>query len=409
MVTRSPGHATSGGFGYIGRAHHVPRTSLRDTLRYFEIDEPPEAQAPLDYWDREQSPLYLLAARGIGGWLDFLLALPTRAIADRSDEGDAARADPISLAHHSYLEATLTLGDSIAAGIAGHARAATALIRPFVEHAVTEVYVNRQEGDERLHRYLAYLRGAGHRPRFGMMLDEIFQEDGFRLIASFREQVEAVYSASSSPLHVPTVDDSGLELRDGNRARSTPGEMTFWLGTLGIAVHRMLVLMAVRYPMALFPVDVVARFGYGGPVGMLVDDVISKGIADGIGIRHASALREMLKDDPSVSGILEWYANFPTLSEEEIEADWERFAASHEQSAESFRGAPAEARSSLMRASFGGIVWALDRIAAARYVTAGPDLDLDEVLGSEVLATELRPYYGRSTRPQSDAGAGREA
>jgi hypothetical protein len=239
-----------------------------------------------------------------------------------------------------------------------------------------------------------------------MMLDEVFQEDRFRDIASFRNQVDAVYSASSSLLHVPTVDDSGLEMRDGNRARSTPAEMTFWVGSLGLAVHRMVVLMAVRYPMALFPVDVISRFGYGGPIGILVDEVVSEGVADGLGPRHARALREMLNADPYVTGILEWYGAFPSLSADEIDADWERFAASYDHSAATFRGAPPEVRAALMRASLGGMIWALDRIAAGRYVTVGPDLDLDQALKHEILARELRPYY-RASPSQPDEASNR--
>ena len=385
-------------FSYIGRSQHVARRSLRDLFAYFEIDEPPQAKPMLDYWDDEQSPFYLLAVRAIGGWVDFLPALPTRVITDRTTEDGEAAADPIALAHHAYFEATLALGDSLAAGCGGHARAALALLRPFLEFAVTEVYVNEQNEEDRLHRFLVYLRGAGHRPRFGSMVDEIFDEPRFASIASYKELVKLIYSGVSSWLHVPSVADSGLDMRGGNAARSTVGESTYWLLILGFAVQRMLVLMVLRYPLSLFPVDVARRFGYGGPLGVVVDDVTSASIADGLGARHAAALRAWLDDDPDVTSILQWVAGQPALSDAEIDEDWERYAASHD-NAGGYRSVPKEGRAAMQRASLGGMAWALDRAAASRYVADEPDIDPIDALGRDILATELRYYYEKPGGP----------
>lgn len=384
-------------FGYLGRSHHVSRTSLRELFPYFRIEEPPQAKPMLDYFDQEQSAMYLHAVGAIGGWLDFLPALPTRAIPDRSTNDSEALHDPIALAHHAYFEATLALGDSLAAGCGGHARAGLALLRPFVEFAVTEVYVNEQEDEARLHDFLTYLRGSGHRPRFRTMLDEIFAEERFATVRSYRALVDLIYAGVSSWLHVPTVADSGLDMRAGNTVRSTVGETVYWMSILGIAVQRMLALMVLRYPMVLFPVDRIRRFGYGGPVGLVVDEPTSASILEGLGERHADALRGWLADDPEVTSIRDWVDSYPELSDEEIEADWERFA-SGQSDPDQYRATPKDGRAAMQVAAMGGMAWALDRVAASRYLAVEADLDPEEVFKKDILATELRPYYRRAAQ-----------
>jgi hypothetical protein len=147
----NPFHLPTGQFSYIGRSHHTERASLREVLRYFGIEESSYAKQLIDYWDRDRSDLYLLAVRSIAAWLDFLPALSTRVILDRDAPLEEKSTDAISLQHHAYFEATMTLGDSVAAGLAGHPRAAVALIRPFLELATAEVFVNEPEGEDRLH------------------------------------------------------------------------------------------------------------------------------------------------------------------------------------------------------------------------------------------------------------------
>jgi hypothetical protein len=306
-------HLPTGQFSYIGRSHHKERHSLREILPYFGLEESPYAKQLLDYWDHQGSDLYLLAVRAIAGWLDFLPALSSRVIVDRG--GDPEGADAVTLQHHAYFEATMTLGDSVAAGLGGHPRAAFALVRPFIELATAEVWVNEPDGEERLHGFLAYLRGSGRRPRYPEMLNAIFAEERFKPLASLRRHLESVYGASSASIHIRSAEEAALDMRDGNRIRATFPEVTLWLTFLGVVTHRMLAILTMRYPMVLFPLDVERRFGFHGPLGVVVDEATSESVAGGLGHRHASALRKYLARDPQVEATLAWFEAQPTLTE----------------------------------------------------------------------------------------------
>lgn len=385
-------HLPTGQFSYIGRSHHVERRSLREVLPYFGLEESPYTKQLIDYWDEQGSDLYLVAVRAVAGWLDFLPALSTRVILDRSPSTASGGVDAVSLQHHAYFEASMTLGDSIAAGIAGHPRAAFALVRPFVELATAEVWVNEPDGEERLHNFLAYLRGSGHRPRHAEMLNAIFAEERFKALASLRRQLESIYGASSASIHLRSAEDGALDMRDGNRIRATFPEVTLWLTFLGVATHRMLAMLTLRYPMVLFPLDVERKFGFLGPVGVVVDEATSQSVTEGLGSRHADALRTFLARDSQVEGTLAWFEGQPTLTDEEIETSWREYATSepkrpHLKDVEPF------ARGAMLRASMGGLMWALDRFAATRDIPELPDFDPEKAFARELLATELAADY----------------
>lgn len=385
-------HLPTGQFSYIGRSHHTERRSLREVLPYFGLEETPYTKQLIDYWDEQGSDLYLLAVRAVAGWLDFLPALSTRVILDKSPGTGSGGVDPVSLQHHAYFEATMTLGDSIAAGLSEHPRAAFALVRPFVEMATAEVWVNEPDEEERLHRFLAHLRGSGHRPRYAEMLKAIFEEERFKAVASLRRQLETVYGASSASIHLRSAEDGALDMRDGNRIRATFPEVTLWLTFLGVAAHRMLAMLTLRYPMVLFPVDVERTFGFHGPLGVIVDEATSGSVAEGLGPRHADGLRTFLARDLHVQTTLEWFEGQPTLSDAEIEASWQEYATSDPKRPH-LKDVEPYARGAMQRASLGGIMWALDRFAATRHIPELPDFDSEEAFARELLATELAADY----------------
>ena len=224
------------------------------------------------------------------------------------------------------------------------------------------------------------------------MLKAIFAEERFKAVSSMRRQLESVYGASSASIHLRSAEDGALDMRDGNRIRPTFPEVTLWMTFLGVAVHRMLAMLTLRYPMVLFPVDVERKFGFNGPLGVVVDDATAQSVADGLGHRHADALRAMLARDPEVLAIQEWLDGQPNLSDEEVEASWQAYMTSEPRPAH-LQDVEPLARGAMQRASMGSFMWALDRFAATRDIPEHPDFDPEEAFARELLATELAGYY----------------
>jgi hypothetical protein len=391
---RDPFRLPSGGYGYPAASGYVSRSSLRDILRYFSISLDPYGTKLVRYWDREPDEFYLLAVRAIGAWADYVIALPSPVMIPKEELGKrrSPNADFVLMQHHAYFEATLALGDGLAAGLAGYPRPALATLRTFVESAITEVYIHGDPSGRRLWDYLRYLEGHGHRPRYRQMLDAIFAEPRFAAVGSFREQVDALNRTISASAHARTPDEGLLEMRAGNSAVATFPELVFWLSCLGMAVHRMLTLLVLRFPMALFPVDLERRFGYNPPVGMLSDEVVSASIREGLGARHARALTSFLRDDEEVQGLLDWYKDRPELADSEIDADWER--SRREPRSKSPLDVPRNGRWALLKAEMAAMQWASDMGLAMRLVPPEDNIDPGDILGRSILAVELRRHYG---------------
>lgn len=383
-------------FHYAAASTFVPKRSLTEVLQAFGVEARSQRKALIRSWDSTDDRFYRLLVRALGAWVDMLpgLPMPIRLPPElllRPVEGEAAR-DHLMLQHYPFIEATQHLGDSLAAGLDGHPRAAMALLRPFVEAAITEVWANEALDDKRIGRYLAFVRGddGGRRPRVATMLDQIFAEPRFKALASMRTDIERQYGVVSQGVHVSSIDDALLDMRHGNLTVATLPETVTWLTKTALVVHRMLALLVVRFPMLLFPVDIVSRFGYSPPFG-LVDEVLSASVVDGLGERHARALRRHLADDDEVTSWMDFYASRPVLTPDQVEAEWQAWIDTEPTPrARSLDLPTPEARRAFSLSHTGALVWGLIVSQAHRHVKPVPDdLDADRALDSDTLADEL--------------------
>jgi hypothetical protein len=378
---------------------HKPVASIRDVLLSFDIQLNPYGRKLIKRWDRSEDDFYVFGIRALGAWsqLVHVLAMPVRIPMEVLESGESRETLPayLELQHHAYFEATLHLGDSLAAGLAGHPRAAGALLRPFIETALVEVYVNGDMSGRRLDRYLRYLAGKGHRPRFKQMLDEVFAEDRFSAVGTLRDRIEAVFGGTSTGLHARTPGEGLVDWRAGNRAQATYPETVFWFAELAVSVHRMLSLMVLRYPLVLFPVDIVRRFAYSGPMNLFADDITTAYVVDGLRDDHGRVLRRYLEDDEEVRSVLDFYTSQAELTDSDIAADWEEWAQARPGRA-ALPETPIEARWTMLKAEIASTTWALDRLCAIRLIDESglSDLDPNAALRSEVLADELAALYG---------------
>jgi hypothetical protein len=178
---------------------------------------------------------------------------------------------------------------------------------------------------------------------------------------------------------------------------ATYPELVFWLTFLGMAVHRMLTLLVLRFPMTLFPVDARRRFAFAGPMGLYADEITSASVRDGLGFRHADALASFLKEDDEVTSLLGHFESQPVLTDDQIDADWARFASTQSEP-ERLADLPPDERWAFAKAHIASLQWALDMSLALRLIPDEPDLDPDGLLRRSILATELEHHYPRPDR-----------
>ncbi len=356
-------------FEYFSRS--LPAESLKDLLPHFGIQTDEARLERIEHWRESAPEVYERLVTSIHGWMAFQELLPLRARISAEETLDLGR---MNLQHFAYYEATLALGESLGSVLDGHPIAARAMLRPFVEQALAEVYVHGGNDERRIDRYFRFLDGSGPRPKFGNMLDEVFSEPRFRQFPRLEERVRMVYSATSSPLHLRVMDETGMEHVTSNRPH-TPAHEAEWMVATAVAVHRTLALLALRFPMSLFPVDVVRRFGFSRPVGVFADqrlaDIVTASFAD----IDLSAMRQELATDPEVRDLQEWVNSQPELTDAEIDASWRSYRESARLAQDDDRN---EVRVLLAGSVIAAMNWLILVGAAAQLVRPVPDFDFSE-------------------------------
>ncbi len=185
-----------------------------------------------------------------------------------------------------------------------------------------------------------------------------------------------------------------MEARFADRDARRSAEAVYWLTFLAAKVSTGVQLLVICYPFSLFPVDVVGRFGYSPPVGLVVDGVTAAGIATALGGRHAAVLRRHFENDEGVASILEWHSLQRELTASEIEASWDEFRRSLSRPPARSDTATPESR----RAVYAASLLALQRNAAygaaATYlVDEEPAEDLGNEIEDMMIPRELQPVY----------------
>lgn len=356
-------------FEYFAR--NLPAETIEDLLPHFGI-EPTEAVAErIQRW-REFSPeIYRRLVTSIHGWVAFQELLPLRTRSSAETTVDLAR---MNLQHFPYYEATLALGESLGSVLDGHPIAARAMLRPFVEQALAEVHVHGGDDERRIDRYFSFLEGSGPRPKFGNMLDDVFSEPRFQQFPTLEERVRIVYAATSSLLHLQIMDETGIEHLTTNRLHASAHEAE-WVVAAAVAVHRMLALLALRFPMSLFPVDVIRRFGYSRPVGVFADQRLADIVTASFSESDLGAMRESLANDPEVCDLLEWVNSQRELTDAEIDVSWQAYRESARLEQDDDRN---EIRVLLVGSVIAAMNWLILVGAAAELVRPVPDFDFSD-------------------------------
>ena len=122
--------------------------------------------------------------------------------------------------------------------------------------------------------------------------------------------------------HTPTLDDSFVTGGLG-AVQGSLGDWLFCIHMYNITLTNILHLYVCQYPMVLFPIDLIRKWGCKMPVGVFVDECSGAIIQQALGEKSTLKLRTVLFDDKEVSEKLEHVNQFGGLTDEAIWKTWE--------------------------------------------------------------------------------------
>lgn len=270
--------------------------------------------------------------------------------------------------HHCYYEALVHLRSGVVSLLNLNIRAAITMLRPIVEqfcYAVFWEVSQESDGSARYNRWLASGKG---KPSFREAMDrikEVLAEKRPILLKRIELAVAGIrqaYHVLCTWSHTPILDES---LRTGglSNVQGGFGDWLFCIHMYNVTLNAILRLFLYLYPMALFPIDLVRKWGCNIPVGVYLDSCSAAIIQEAVGEKPAQKLRDLLFDDPEVTEKLNHAAQFNGLTDEEIWETWEKSSIKQE-GAE--RPATVGLMGALQKAHIRSLGWAFNYLPRTR-------------------------------------------
>ena len=226
---------------------------------------------------------------------------------------------PIFAKPYCYFEASRLLKEGFMAGTNGYFNCSLASLRSFIELATIHIYFKKQEEENR-EGFESWIREQKGHPPFRTLLDYIFEHEGG--INFLRDRIVSSYDLTSIYAHKPRPSESFTLMRRSTGLLPSLDALAYWVMATAHVLRSLLCLYAANYPMCFFPVDIIKKFGFRGPLGVFFNEsnyaVISKGIEN----EDIVLLKNTFCVHPDVTARLNWYSALPILTDADLEKEW---------------------------------------------------------------------------------------
>jgi hypothetical protein len=239
--------------------------------------------------------------------------------------------DPLENRHYCYYQSLFYIRESIVSFLDQNALAAFALLRPFIELSVLHVYWLAKCEDTGYAKYYEWLRTGKRKPPFKNALDYCLRNlpasshvDPERL-SRLKATIEELFASACAYNHTPGLVESVLTLnrRVEGLSRDT---FFFYLITARLFITQITYLYVLAYPMILFPIERIEKFGYQGPVGVFSEEQQLEYLQRLLGVSTVRGIQNSLHNIEFVKDMKTGLAALPTLTNEQIEASWQQRA-----------------------------------------------------------------------------------
>jgi hypothetical protein len=230
--------------------------------------------------------------------------------------------------HHCYYEALVYLRSGVLSLININSIASITMLRPIVEQFIYSVYWDIIQDDGNINKYNSWLRTKKGKPTFKDAMAKIESDLSQKRnkivnrISKVCMGIKDGYHVLCTWTHTPTVDDSFTTGGFGP-IQGDLGDWMFCIHMYNMALINILHLYIYQYPMSLFPVDLIHKWGCNMPVGVFVDEWSAAIIEKALGDSSIKKLRDVFADDQEVIAKLDHANKFTILSDDEIWKTWD--------------------------------------------------------------------------------------
>jgi hypothetical protein len=284
--------------------------------------------------------------------------------------------------NYPYYESLVYLRESVVSWLDRNVLAAITLLRPFLELSVLHLYWNLRckKSNEPYYDWLKHDKG---KPGFQDALNYVFENlptkgrISEQRLQELNQSIRNIYKGLCAYNHTPKMDES-VTAKSGGFGNISLESFLYYLHITTLSLRQVVYLFILVYPMSLFPVERHKKWGFGGPIGLFFDKMNYTRLETYVGSENITALKQDLSSVPEVESLTAWFESLPTLTSEEIDADWKRL----EQKNPEFKSSNASDlrhRLALEKGQRRGFGWAMNYVADRTQEVEIPDETLERL------------------------------
>jgi hypothetical protein len=221
--------------------------------------------------------------------------------------------------YYFYYESRILLAESVLAGLNGLYVASGSLLRPFLEFSLLQNYYYRVTRSAGSYAPVEQYFANRHHPSWNTILRKALPDDGFSRTVRFRLQAHLA-GLSESAVHSYHPDHSPVQHRPTEHGHSLEG-LFFWQ-TARLVLEAVLWTYYVNFPLLFHPIDLLHKFGYNGPAGLVVDRYATEAVRRSLTPDDFQAFLEYSLTQDATRDTLEWIETLPDLTDEQIRSTW---------------------------------------------------------------------------------------
>ena len=219
-----------------------------------------------------------------------------------------------------YFESYSELENSIHHAFMGFYKSAFISIRSCLELGLLCIYYDRNDESEKIiEGWLSSRAPTPMKRKIITGLRNIVYVSALDTVIPIIDPITRLYDELSDFVHTRGYSYSSVSLNGSDINRFAPDSFKTWIEAVSIAIQDLVILFLCKYPIGLHAVPIWEKFGLNPPIGGFLESHQVWELERMIPEPVLSVLRELTKDDTTVSAILEEITSLPDLTDQQIE------------------------------------------------------------------------------------------
>ena len=221
---------------------------------------------------------------------------------------------------YCYYEGIRVLTEGILSGLDGYYYASFSTLRTSLELILFNSYWKTKLNNQKKAKdFLKWLNGGKYKPAFSEIKNDFrinykhFNE--WNLIKNIGD----IYSKLCSYSHTPNINESILSIsQTNNKSVIEKNSLIYWLDIANETIDILLKILITTYPMSLFPLNLINKFGLNRIAGIYFDKYNFSPINMLFKLEDIEKVRAVFKNTPDYENYYSFYNSLPNKSLEEI-------------------------------------------------------------------------------------------